>query len=302
LYSGNIEINKDNLTLKSTYGAEKTVIVGDGTGPVISIAEHFSAVIEGFTVKSINDPDVKGFRGGGIYCAPSSSPTIKDNVISENKAVFGGGIFCAHKSSPVIRNNIVSKNHAVRFGGGIFCYKASPKISNNTIVANQAGTAGGGIFCARDSSSVSNNIIWQNRSRSGGGISCDRSSCNIVNDTITENVAVHGGGIFFDGGAIRMSSNILWKNDDDLYAPLFTPATRPVHSNIGDGDFMGANGNISADPLFVDAENGDFRLSPGSPCIDAGDPEPLQNDSDGSTNDMGAFGGPDPHFGRSSGQ
>ena len=30
------------------------------------------------------------------------------------------------------------------------------------------------------------------------------------------------------------------------------------------------NGNISADPIFVNSASGDFHLSPGSPCIDSG--------------------------------
>ncbi len=34
---------------------------------------------------------------------------------------------------------------------------------------------------------------------------------------------------------------------------------------------VGSNGNIWANPLFRDAANGDYRLSAGSPCIDAGD-------------------------------
>ncbi len=40
-------------------------------------------------------------------------------------------------------------------------------------------------------------------------------------------------------------------------------------SNI-EGSFPGT-GNIDADPLFVDSDGGDYRLSAGSPCIDAGD-------------------------------
>ena len=35
---------------------------------------------------------------------------------------------------------------------------------------------------------------------------------------------------------------------------------------------VGKNGNIWGDPLFRDAENGDFRTEKGSPCVDAGDP------------------------------
>ncbi len=45
------------------------------------------------------------------------------------------------------------------------------------------------------------------------------------------------------------------------------------------------DGNIDADPLFVDPDDGDLRLSPGSPCIDAGDntavPEEITTDLDG---------------------
>jgi hypothetical protein len=278
--------------LKSGYGPKKTIIEGRGNGSVITFVEDSRSVIDGFTITTINDVDTKAFKGGGIYCAPSSSPIIINNIITENNAVFGGGIYCAPSSFPTIMNNVISKNSALKFGGGIFSRGASPNIANNRIVENEAYSSGGGISCNRDTPRIINNIIWKNKAESGGGISCDRSSCTIVNDTITRNVATYGGGIFFDGGSMRIINNILWENKDDLYSGWFSPASRPDHSDIGDDDFRGLNGNISMDPLFMNPENGDFRLKPNSPCINAGNPNPIYDDPDGSINDMGAYGGP----------
>ena len=65
-------------------------------------------------------------------------------------------------------------------------------------------------------------------------------------------------------------------------------------------------GNIDADPLFVDPDNADFHLQPNSPAIDAGNPDSQFNDIEDPNNhgfalfpsqatvrnDMGAFGGP----------
>ena len=41
---------------------------------------------------------------------------------------------------------------------------------------------------------------------------------------------------------------------------------------------------MAKDPLFVDAENGDYRLKPGSPAIAAG-----PADEDGKPTNLGAF-------------
>ena len=50
--------------------------------------------------------------------------------------------------------------------------------------------------------------------------------------------------------------------------------------------------NLNQPPLFIDHENGNYHLKVTSPCIDAGNPDSEYNDTDGSRNNIGAYGGP----------
>ena len=77
-----------------------------------------------------------------------------------------------------------------------------------------------------------------------------------------------------------------YANDEGSYA---------VYDYYGEADMSGALGIIGADPLYtdmVDADpaNWDLSLGTGSPSIDAGSPDIL--DTDGTTSDIGAYGGP----------
>lgn len=58
--------------------------------------------------------------------------------------------------------------------------------------------------------------------------------------------------------------------------------------SVGHGCNLDA-GNLVADPQFVDAN--DFIPAPDSPLIDAGHPDAIHNDIDGSRNDIGPYGG-----------
>jgi hypothetical protein len=70
----------------------------------------------------------------------------------------------------------------------------------------------------------------------------------------------------------ELSATIVYGNGDDI--DLGHSSVGEVsYCDIGDGDFAGRNGNISADPLFVDPTGGDWRLRFGSPCVDTGLPE-----------------------------
>ncbi len=290
---GNLTVQNRKLTLKSSGGPGQTRITGRPGHPVITFARGSRVVLQGFTISGTADPENVSNNGGGIYCAPSSAPVIIDCVIRNNQAAFGGGIYCDLRSAPVIVNNEIRDNRALVSGGGIFSFRSSATIVNNRLQGNEAGNSGGGISTYRDSSFITNCFLWQNRAGFGGGISCDRAATTLANNTVTGNRADNGGGILLDGGSVRLTNLILWRNRKrDLLTRATGPSSRPNSSDLEDRRFRGVNGNITADPLFVDPEAADFHLQAGSPCIDSGSMDPFYTDVDGTRSDMGGYGGP----------
>jgi hypothetical protein len=100
-------------------------------------------------------------------------------------------------------------------------------------------------------------------------------------------VAFNSSGITSDTGRSALSSNDVHGNAAGDY------------NNAGVPDPTGRNGNISKDPLFVDAPGGDYHPRLGSPVIDAGDDAFVSATADldglprvqGDHVDMGAFEG-----------
>jgi hypothetical protein len=169
-------------------------------------------------------------------------------------------------------------------------------ITNNIIVGNQ-GTQGGGIywlvpFGARGPLVV-NNTIAQNQANNGLAAFADGfdQQASLVNDILLG-----------DGAAAVLECG----NFNDLNPPIIefndvrNGGTGPSYGGICT-DQTRVNGNISADPLFVDAAAGNFHMLGGSPAVDAGtntgapaididgDPRPLDGNGDGlAVVDMGA--------------
>ena len=248
---------------------------------------------------------------GGIWCDNSSS-SLENVVISGNTATFpwvgyGGGI-CCHNSSPSLVNVTISGNTAGR-GGGIYCTGSSPSLTNVTISGNTAyrrlGGDGGGICCENSSPSLVNVTISGNDGDdAGGGISCFSSSPSLENVTISGNAAESGGGIFCRASPSLVNC-ILW-NDRPQEIYIYSGSVTATYSDI-QGGWTGT-GNIDEDPMFVSGPLGDYHLCPftPSPCIDAGNPDPMYNDPEDPLilgyamwpalgtvrNDMGVYGGP----------
>ena len=264
--------------------------------------------------ETILDANNEYFLGGVIYSKNVHDVTIEGMTITNGLATFGGGIYC-YNSSLYLLNITISDNSAT-FGGGIHCRSNSnPSLKNVTICGNSANYFGSGIFCQENSSpSLENVTVFDNSADCGGGIyCCYNSNPSMTNVTISDNSAnyIGGGGI-----SCRYSSNpslvnsILWNNfPQEIY---FWEDCDPNSITIAYSDVQGGeagivtnnngtvnwlDGNIDADPLFADPQNGDFHLtwtnfpipdSTMSPCIDTGDPNsPL--DPDSTRADMGAY-------------
>jgi hypothetical protein len=84
----------------------------------------------------------------------------------------------------------------------------------------------------------------------------------IVNTTIVNNA--QNGLVMWGTGEVSIVNSVLWNNADDVNGTVSA-----AYCNIGDGDYAGSDGNISADPLFVNPSADDYRLLAASPCIDA---------------------------------
>jgi hypothetical protein len=197
----------------------------------------------------VTDPFPVG-TGGGIYS--SGTLTITNSTIRGNQGyVAGGGIAC--DGAVTIASSTVSGNGAngqhdgqpYGRGGGI---SGSVTLTNSTLSGNYATLSGGGI--------------------NGGG--------SITNSTISGN---NGGGIVVSG-ALAIGNTVLKAGvgaNISNNGGTVTSHGYNVCSDNGGGFLNGPGDQINTDPVLGPLQdNGGptftHELLPGSPAIDAGDP------------------------------
>ena len=248
-------------------------------------AAHGGAVCcDTYCLPTITDNTFTGNTGGGggvAYCWFYSSPTIEGNTMTDNSAGEGGAFYCDYNSSPEIEGNTITGSSASEHGGLLYCYDWSqPKFINNVVSSSSTGNDGGAFYCDAASPTVTNNTIAGSSAvGNGGAFYFNESSATITNNTITGSSAVNGGGIYCHDSTPTVSNNIVTGNEASQHgAGIYktgsgTPSLS--HNDVWDNtvdDYYGCSagtGDISADPEFVGA--GDYHLTAGSPCIDAGD-------------------------------
>ena len=146
--------------------------------------------------------------------------------------------------------------------------------------------AGNAIVARGATGRILRNII---RDGIGIGILCSDASPEIRNNTII-NVKSSGITCLAQAAPVISSNIIAYCNSGIAQSTTSAPVLRynDVWNNARDyqGGAPGAT-DISADPRFVNFIFNDYYLLPGSPCIDAGDPQ--YTDPDGSRADIGAL-------------
>ncbi|MEZ6196629.1 MAG: hypothetical protein R3F20_13035 [Planctomycetota bacterium] len=165
-------------------------------------------------------------------------------------------------SSPVPGSILehVEIGYAGRFG--------NPSVNANTAIRIRQvlvhhGQSDGFLLAAADGD-VWNAIAWAN---GGDGFDVGANGPGLVHCNAVGNTLVG----FRAAGAWTGSlvSSIATGNGTDVFG--ITVGNIFASDIVGDPSVVGTNGNISADPLFADAANGDFELTATSPCLGMGD-------------------------------
>ena len=241
-YHENINFLGKAVTVRS---ADPNVAAGtiiDGNAPAdinfgsvvtFNSGENANSVLTGFTITGGTGSwlsvywEYQGYRwnrcGGGILCSNHSSPTIRKNILTANRAGQGAGIYCYNYSDANISDNTFSDNNATvnhgftdpdandpniydhGDGGAIVGFQyCDLTIKNNIIRNNHADNYGGGIHLRQWSNGlIEDNNIVANNSLLGGGIHITYTSSptikdNLIQSNTTANITgdLGGGGIY----------------------------------------------------------------------------------------------------------
>jgi len=248
LFSGSGTIS-GTAVLSNTSGAI-------ATGPSSSVSAH------GLIVRN----NEGGIANGGVL-------TITDSIIENNS---GGTRAAVGSENWPETNRLVMDGCTIRgnsTSGAVGITTGYAEIRNTKIVDNVVTDPNVAIVIIGEAGTTPtvelvNVLLADNESAVlpivfGNG---ETGTTTMMNVTVSGNVSDNPP--VFTHGVMTITNTIVWGNttSGDM---LDGPGTFLVsYSDIG-GGWTGTN-NISADPRFVDAANGDYHLGVGSPCVDKG--------------------------------
>jgi len=272
----------ESVALAFQNGASSVVTISNSTlsnnsathygGAIYNSATGLHSVASLSIANSTINGNGTGCEGGGIFNS-NAQLTVTNSTISGNSthslgcAGNGGGIFYSGAGTVIVANSVISGNGTQGAGGGIGSDLPGGTIAtvtDSTISSNSAGGycefcgEGGGIFNSGQILTVTNSTISGNTThwQYGGSIRNVNGAAAQIGDTILNGGT--GGTIINDGGTV-------------------TSLGYNLASDSGGGVLTGLGDQINTDPMLGPLQdNGGptftHALLPGSPAIDAGDP------------------------------
>jgi nitrous oxidase accessory protein NosD len=291
---GGLEAISCGIELVGNTIKDNVALVGNGGGLYLMWCP--SAVVKGNTISG-NRADNSGVYGGGLACY-NGPLEFTDNIVADNSAgsAGGGGAGIMNTTDCRIARNQFTGNTTTYVGGGLLLghWGRPTTVECNRFSGNHAGIGGGVCVDCGGSGLVYlvGNLVEGNTSDGsvGGIMTFVGTQTVLVNNTVVGN---RPGGCAAGGATI--TNCVFYGNTEQVDLAC----QQANHCLVGQGSYTGT-GNISADPLFVNAAAGDYHLQAGSPCIGAGDnsvmlPGALDLDGNvriwptGGTVDMGCY-------------
>lgn len=212
--------------------------------------------------------------GSAVYADGQTNLDMNDCLIKDCEASWFGGIFLRYGTGSFTNCSFFGNSSNV-FGAAMYIYECpTVSIVSCSFQYCWAGAVGG-IYSLYTPLGITNSLFQGNYTVTGrgGAIGVTHGTALITNCTFAGNSSA------MDGGAIwlnvmdtpaTITNTIFWDNTPDAIINVETTYTLSYCSTqVAQG---GAT-NIWGNPLFTNAEDDDYTLSPASPCIDAGTPD-----------------------------
>jgi hypothetical protein len=235
-------------------------------------------------------------QGGGLLSWDAEPSTIMRCEIVENSAALGAGIRLG-KTPALIEACEIRANTAID-GGAITFLATETTISRSVVSGNRALRRGGALFLEEGARvRLENCEVAGNAAGAGGAASITESTLSLLHATVTANtsLAASAGVFLLEKGSAEVLNSIVFGNSDPLglnteleieHGVKLGGELTVAYSCIEAREQLPGAGNVFADPLFADPgrwtwtgdpedptddewEDGDLRLLPGSPAIDA---------------------------------
>ncbi len=297
--------------------------------------------VSGTIARNVISNNTCGFGGGGalIVEAPlTSAVTVEQNRVEGNSGedvdCHGGGLYLRATELTIAANDFVG-NRCASWGGGLYVGAEPPqlttaRISWNLYRGNRAENSGGGFFCDDAATCNSDHEIFDGNC--GGNILLDSGSGGptVASFDHMTNYGALAVGCGEPGPAVivnkaseeldtyTFTSSIFFGNGNDMAAfcdsgcatlTIGVTYSALTIANSGNATVTFGEGNLDGiDPLFADAQAGDFHLrstfgrwtptgyvtdDANSPAIAAGAPAgdtSQMPDRAGDRSEMGAYG------------